>query len=87
MMSNKHYDALLDNEGGIFCYLANCKVWSEKVTCGIARFRGGISGTIQLFDVNGVSIVRIKIPKQVESNYTHLVLGSLYDDLAIEIDI
>jgi hypothetical protein len=85
MSQSSYYDALIDDEGGILCYLVNVKIWSNKLTCGIGRFRGGISGKLQLYDVNGLPIAKIILPPQVRESQTSLVLGSKNDDLAIDL--
>jgi hypothetical protein len=79
----------LHDETKLFVHLIDCEVKedyetkSNKLVCGWAWFKGGISGTIDLCD-EGVRVAEMRIPKEVSQNATFLVLYSV-DYLEFEI--
>lgn len=66
-------DLLCDRESA-FAYLINCKVSTDKILCGCAWFRGGISGKIELFDIYDRTIASIIIPPQIKTIATFALL-------------
>ncbi len=85
-MRIQKFDALRDREN-VFCYLVNCQVLTDKIQCGCAYFRGGISGKLTLFDVYSTEVLSILIPLQVRDIATFALLTPMapLDYLEIEI--
>ena len=78
-------DCLRSLDEGVFCYLVNCQILSDKILCGCARFQGGISGEIDLVDETETIRVRIKVPQPVKNVFTIAAQSSKMDDLIIEL--
>lgn len=85
-MKPRKFDALRDQET-VFCFLVNCSVVGDKVQCGAAWFRGGISGELKLFDIYNSEVLKIFIPPQIQNIATFAVLTPVapLDYLELEI--
>lgn len=57
---------ILTDNTRILVILINCKHKGNKLLCGAAVFRGGLSGTIVVYDITDPSVsFTIKIPESV----------------------
>lgn len=85
-MKTRKIDALHDQEN-VFCYLVNCTITTDKVQCGAAWFRGGISGQLKLFDIYNSEALTIIIPPQIRNIATFALLTPMapLDYLELEI--
>ena len=73
---------VLKDGTGLLAVLINCRVDSERLMCGAAVFRGGLSGEIEVFD--GTTKYRIKIPETVKTVATYQVFADSKDNLEID---
>ena len=83
----KRTDFLADEEQAI-AFLINCAIATDKIQCGCAYFKGGISGSIQLYDYCGIAIAKVKIPPAIAKIFTFAVLTpeAPLDYLELEIE-
>lgn len=81
---------LQDKTKNLVC-LVDCKLVGDRVLCGAAVFKGGLSGCIEVSD--GISFFKIKIPDSVAklANYevlfnpsTKLVEIELWSEFLLE---
>jgi hypothetical protein len=82
---------LLQDKTKHLACLVDCKLDGDRILCGAAVFKGGLSGCIEVSD--GVSVFKIKIPDSVANlaNYevlfnpsTNLVSIELWSESLLE---
>ncbi len=82
----KKIPLLVDKTHGYLCALVNCKQAGNTISCGIAAFKGGMSGDILVHDVdNEEAVYRIVVPESVKNIATHQVLISTDDDIQLSL--
>lgn len=74
---------LLKDSTGLLAVLINCHTDNDRLLCGAAVFRGGLSGTITVSD--SYSSFRIKVPDSVQQVATYQLLADSQDSLEIEL--
>lgn len=74
---------LLKDSTELLAALVNCRIDNDRLLCGAAVFRGGLSGTITVSD--GYSSFRIKVPDSVQQVATYQLLADSQDSLEIEL--
>lgn len=73
---------VLKDSTGLLTILINCRIDHDRLLCGAAVFRGGLSGEISVS--NGKSTYKIKIPDSVQQVATYQVFADSQDNLEIE---
>jgi len=73
---------VLKDSTGSLAILINCRIENDRLLCGAAVFRGGLSGEIKVF--NGKTTCKIKIPDSVQMVATYQVFADSQDNLEIE---
>jgi hypothetical protein len=76
------FDYLIDSTGSLAC-LVNCRIAGNLIFCGATVFRGGLSGTIKVY--NGITEFEIKLPDNLLSVATYQIRSSINDDLEVQI--
>ena len=74
---------LLTDKSKILAILVNCQCEKNIIFCGIAIFRGGLSGNIEVSDGNHTFNVRV--PDEVADCATYKIFASKSDNVEIEI--
>lgn len=73
---------VLKDSTGLLAILINCRIHHDRLLCGAAVFRGGLSGEIEVS--NGRTTCKIKIPESVQQIATYQVFADSEDNLEIE---
>lgn len=73
---------VLKDSTGLLAVLINCRVDHDRLLCGAAVFRGGLSGEIDVSDTKAT--YKIKIPDSVQQVATYQVFADSQDILEIE---
>jgi hypothetical protein len=73
---------VLKDSTGLLAILINCRIAQDRLLCGAAVFRGGLSGEIIVS--NDKSTYKIKIPDSVQTVATYQVFADSDDNLEIE---
>jgi hypothetical protein len=73
---------VLKDSTGLLAILINCRIHHDRLLCGAAVFRGGLSGEISVS--NGRTTCKIKIPESVQQIATYQVFADSQDNLEIE---
>lgn len=73
----------LKDSTGLLAILVNCRIDHDRLLCGAAVFRGGLSGEIKVS--NGKFTYNIKIPDSVQAVATYQVFADSQDNLEIEL--
>jgi hypothetical protein len=73
---------VLKDSTGLLAVLINCRITQDRLLCGAAVFRGGLSGEIIIS--NDKSTYKIKIPDSVQMVATYQVFADSDDNLEIE---
>ena len=73
---------VLKDSTGSLAILINCRIHHDRLLCGAAVFRGGLSGEISVS--NGRTTCKIKIPESVQQIATYQVFADSQDNLEIE---
>jgi hypothetical protein len=74
---------LLTDKTNLLAILVNCHVDGNKLNCGVAVFKGGLSGDLEVS--NGKSTFKIKIPESVADCATHKIFLSKTDTFEIDL--
>lgn len=74
---------LLKDSTGLLAVLINCRTDNDRLLCGAAVFRGGLSGAITVSD--SCSSFQIKVPDSVQQVATYQLLADSQDSLEIEL--
>jgi hypothetical protein len=74
---------ILKDSTGLLAVLINCRIDDDRLLCGAAVFRGGLSGEIIVSSHN--SSFKIKIPDSVKQVATYQLLADSHDNLEIEL--
>lgn len=74
---------VLKDSTGLLAVLINCRIDEDRLLCGAAVFRGGLSGQIAVSD--RYSSFTIKIPDSVKQVATYQLLADSQDNLEIEL--
>lgn len=74
----------LTDKTKMLAVLVNCQQESkDMMLCGIAIFRGGLSGNIEVSDSNHT--FNVKVPDEVANCATYKIFASKSDNVEIEI--
>jgi hypothetical protein len=76
------FDYLVDSTGLLVC-LVNCRIAGNTIFCGATVFKGGISGTIKVY--NGTTEFKIELPDSLLSVANYQARSSINDDLEVKI--
>ncbi|MFM6011117.1 MAG: hypothetical protein ACKO99_10835 [Dolichospermum sp.] len=74
---------LLTDKTQVLAVLINCRIEGNRLMCGAAVFRGGMSGEIEVS--NESQVFKIKIPESVQNCATHQIFKDKHDNLEIEL--
>ena len=74
---------LLTDKTKMLVVLINCRQQNKELECGVAIFRGGLSGEIEVSDDSHT--FKIKVPHEVAECATHKMFLSKSDNFEIEI--
>jgi hypothetical protein len=74
---------VLKDSTGLLAVLINCRMDEDRLLCGAAVFRGGLSGQITVSD--RYSSYQVKIPNSVKQVATYQLLADSQDNLEIEL--
>jgi hypothetical protein len=91
---NSFHANYLTDSTGFLAVLINCRQVDDKLMCGVALFKGGLHGTIQVGVNNndgafgaadlGKNFL-VKVPESVATNATYQVFADIKDNLEIDI--
>lgn len=74
---------VLKDSTGLLAILINCRIDNDRLLCGAAVFKGGLSGDIEVS--NGKVTYKIKIPDSVQRVATYQVFADSKDNLEIDL--
>jgi len=74
---------VLKDSTGLLAVLVNCRIDEDRLLCGAAVFRGGLSGQITVSD--RYPSYQVKIPDSVKQVATYQLLADSQDNLEIEL--
>lgn len=63
---------VLQDKTGVLACLVDCQQKGDRLLCGVAIFRGGLRGFIEVSDNENAFF--IEVPESVATNATHLIL-------------
>ena len=72
----------LKDSTGFLAVLINCRIDHDRLLCGAAVFRGGLSGSILVSDDK--SSFSIQVPDSVQNVATYQVFADSNDNLEID---
>lgn len=74
---------VLKDSTGLLAILINCRIDEDRLLCGAAVFKGGLSGEMNVIS-NNKTTYKIKIPDSVKQVATYQVFADSEDNLEIE---
>ncbi|MFM6154012.1 MAG: hypothetical protein ACKPE3_13615 [Sphaerospermopsis kisseleviana] len=74
---------VLKDSTGLLAILINCRIDNDRLLCGAAVFKGGLSGEIDVS--NGKTTYKIIIPDSVQKVATYQVFADSKDNLEIDL--
>jgi hypothetical protein len=68
----------------VLAILVNCRQNGNKLLCGAAVFKGGLSGNIKVYDISDPSVsFTIKVPESVAIVATTETFADYYDSFEL----
>lgn len=74
---------LLTDKSKVLAVLVNCRIDGNNLRCGVAVFKGGLSGEIEVS--NEFRSFKIKVPESVQDCATHQIFSDKNDNLIFEL--